>query len=303
MHTHSLSHTYIHLHTLSLSQIHTFAYTLSLARAHTRAHKHVRTHNTHTQHTRAHTQHVQNTHTHTHTRQVRSSEAAADDGPDADTLGSCTATVPIFICSLGLPAVRCQLHVFEPRYRLMMRRCLDSGRHEFGMLLGPSVGFGTMLLIEEFTQLPDGRSRVSTIGQRRFKVLEMGNKDGYSTAKVEWLDDLPLSASERLRAAELGLKIRQRLEVMLAPLRARSDGTLGRLEEQIGPMPEDDSLLPFWASVLLGQNNMQLQLGIAFGEATRRSPLARLEFLSSLLATATPGAAPRRAINDDDDDE
>lgn len=109
--------------------------------------------------------------------QVRAAEAAAgEEGADAE--GEHRATIPIFICSLALPGVRCPLHVFEPRYRLMMRRCIDSGRREFGMVLSPEVGYGTTLLIDEFTQLPDGRARVATTGSRRFRVLEWGNKDG-----------------------------------------------------------------------------------------------------------------------------
>lgn len=27
----------------------------------------------------------------------------------------------------------CPLHVFEPRYRLMIRQCMESGRRQFGM--------------------------------------------------------------------------------------------------------------------------------------------------------------------------
>jgi hypothetical protein len=49
-----------------------------------------------------------------------------------------------------------------------------------------------MLRILEFEQLPDGRSRLDTVGERRFKVLEWGTKDGYSTARIEWVEDLPV---------------------------------------------------------------------------------------------------------------
>ena len=67
----------------------------------------------------------------------------------------------------GLPRqVRCPLHIFEPRYRLMMRRCIDSGRREFGMVAHPDLRFGTMLNIENFVQLPDGRSSLETVGAR-----------------------------------------------------------------------------------------------------------------------------------------
>lgn len=41
--------------------------------------------------------------------------------------------VPVFVCTLALPSIPCPLHVFEPRYRLMIRRCMETGTREFGM--------------------------------------------------------------------------------------------------------------------------------------------------------------------------
>ena len=42
-----------------------------------------------------------------------------------------------------------------------------------------------------FGPLPDGRSLVETIGIRPFRVLERGERDGYSIARVEFLHDMP----------------------------------------------------------------------------------------------------------------
>eukprot|EP01050_Picozoa_sp_SAG11_P014304 SAG11_NODE_1745_length_4334_cov_2.520425_2_plen_293_part_01 len=105
------------------------------------------------------------------------------------------AWLPIFICSLALPGVACPLHIFEPRYRLMMRRCIESGERRFGMCL-PSddtsgsleecmVG-GTELLIENYEQLPDGRAKIQAKGGGRFQIVERKQKDGYLVAKVTW---------------------------------------------------------------------------------------------------------------------
>lgn len=41
--------------------------------------------------------------------------------------------IPIFVCILALPHLQCPLHVFEPRYRLMMRRAVESESRTFGM--------------------------------------------------------------------------------------------------------------------------------------------------------------------------
>lgn len=222
--------------------------------------------------------------------QVAASEAAAGEGADADDEAAgarATATIPVFVCALALPGVRCPLHIFEPRFRLMMRRCIDSGRREFGMMAAQEVGFGTTLLIDEYVQLPDGRSRLATTGSRRFKVLDWGNKDGYLTAKVEWIDDAPLAPDDAARAAELGRQARARMDEFFTPMHAR--GSFGMLEEQVGPLPEDDALLPFWASAVLAQGNMELQLAVAFGDGVRTSALERLQLLLASLPQITAG--------------
>ncbi|CAF1577294.1 unnamed protein product, partial [Didymodactylos carnosus] len=43
------------------------------------------------------------------------------------------ANMPIFVCVLALPNCVCPLHVFEPRYRLMMRRSFETESRSFGM--------------------------------------------------------------------------------------------------------------------------------------------------------------------------
>lgn len=46
-----------------------------------------------------------------------------------------------------------------------------------------------MLEIRDVQFFPDGRSIVDTIGGRRFKVKSRGKRDGYNTAKVEFIFD------------------------------------------------------------------------------------------------------------------
>ena len=38
-----------------------------------------------------------------------------------------------------------------------MRRCMESGNCQFGMVLSPDSKYGTMLRINSFNQMPDGR--------------------------------------------------------------------------------------------------------------------------------------------------
>ncbi|CAO3678253.1 unnamed protein product [Umbelopsis ramanniana] len=101
---------------------------------------------------------------------------------------------PIFVCSIGFPTIPCYLHIFEPRYRLMIRRCTAPGASRtFGMCMGlPGKTFsdiGTMMKIEGVEQLNDGRYLVKTVGLYRFRIKRHGVRDGYHTAQVEPFDD------------------------------------------------------------------------------------------------------------------
>ncbi|RPD81062.1 hypothetical protein L226DRAFT_529510 [Lentinus tigrinus ALCF2SS1-7] len=122
---------------------------------------------------------------------------------------------PVFVCQLSFPGMPTILHFFEPRYRLMLRRCLESPNPCFGMIPPPraapstsahgttSTGndYGTMLEIRNVQMLPDGRSVVETWGTWRFRIMERGMRDGYTVARVERIEDyeeeLDESAEER----------------------------------------------------------------------------------------------------------
>merc|ERR1711992_349366 len=108
--------------------------------------------------------------------------------------GTGRVTIPVIVCTMSFPNIPCPLHVFEPRYRLMIRRAMEAGTREFGMCCHvgnnqPYADFGTMLEVRDIQFFPDGRSIVDTMGGRRFKVLERSVLDGYNTAKVEFLED------------------------------------------------------------------------------------------------------------------
>ncbi|XP_072039440.1 LON peptidase N-terminal domain and RING finger protein 3-like [Amphiura filiformis] len=115
-------------------------------------------------------------------------------------IGECE--IPVFVCTMAFPSIPCPLHVYEPRYRLMVRQCMKSGTKEFGMC--PSAedetkafaDFGCMLEIEDVKHLPDGRSIIKTHGGRRFKVNSRSMRDGYNTAKVEFIKDDDISDEE-----------------------------------------------------------------------------------------------------------
>ncbi|KAI9785851.1 MAG: hypothetical protein M1816_008178, partial [Peltula sp. TS41687] len=42
---------------------------------------------------------------------------------------------PLFVCTLSYPSMPTFLHIFEPRYRLTIRRAVETGNRKFGMVL------------------------------------------------------------------------------------------------------------------------------------------------------------------------
>jgi len=121
---------------------------------------------------------------------------------------------PIFVCTLAFPSLPTYLHIFEPRYRLMIRRAME-GNRRFGMVMynrtresQSDLGtvnfleYGTMLEILTVRMLPDGRSLIETRGINRFRVRAHGTLDGYVVGQVERVEDVSLAEEERLEAEE-----------------------------------------------------------------------------------------------------
>ncbi len=112
--------------------------------------------------------------------------------------------LPLFPLNTVLfPGAGLPLHIFEARYRLMVRRCLEATEHarEFGVLLiaeGQEVGapatphrVGTIARIGQLEPRDDGRLDLATQGEERFVLQESWEHDGYLEGKVELLDDGP----------------------------------------------------------------------------------------------------------------
>ncbi|KAF4980888.1 hypothetical protein FZEAL_3210 [Fusarium zealandicum] len=125
--------------------------------------------------------------------------------------------LPLFVCTLSFPLMPTFLHIFEPRYRLMIRRALEGDR-TFGMVLprrpqhAEDTDFhelGTLLRIVNIQYYPDGRSLVETVGLSRFRIRGHNYVDGYMVGKIERVDDVSLEEEEAIEAAEatpLGLQ-------------------------------------------------------------------------------------------------
>ncbi|KAG8004256.1 LON peptidase N-terminal domain and RING finger protein 3 [Nibea albiflora] len=173
-------------------------------------------------------------------------------------LSNLNKNVPIFVCTMAFPTVPCPLHIFEPCYRLMIRRCMETGTNCFGMCLADNLkGFaeyGCLLEIRDVKFFSDGRSVVDTIGRRRFKVIQHRERDGYNTADIEYLEDVKVEGVAQSELQSLHDTVYDQALVWLNSLKAEQKE---RIEGHFGPMPGKDSVLqtspngPSWCWWLL----------------------------------------------------
>lgn len=150
--------------------------------------------------------------------------AARMEAVRAEEEGLGELNTPLFVCNLAFIGQPCYLHIFEPRYRLMIRRAWQ-GNKRFGMLAYNGRGvpqgdlgvvnfmqYGTMLEIIHVGLLQDGRSLIETRGLYTFKVKGHGNLDGYMVGDVERIDDISLTEEEEQEQKEISEASRQEPE-------------------------------------------------------------------------------------------
>nr|XP_009858831.1 LON peptidase N-terminal domain and RING finger protein 3 isoform X1 [Ciona intestinalis] len=126
-------------------------------------------------------------------RQYLPEEYAERELQHKQEIDELTKTQPIFVSTIAYPSVPCPLHIFEPRYMLMLRRCLDYNDREFGMCMRspdkPHHDNGTTLRVKNVKFFPDGRSVVDSVGNRRFVTKHSQKRDGYHVATLKFIED------------------------------------------------------------------------------------------------------------------
>ncbi|XP_031979483.1 LON peptidase N-terminal domain and RING finger protein 3 isoform X2 [Corvus hawaiiensis] len=156
-------------------------------------------------------------------------------------LSNLNKNVPIFVCTMAYPTVPCPLHIFEPCYRLMIRRCMETGTKQFGMCISdPVKGFadyGCILEIRNVEFFADGRSVVDSIGKRRFKVIQHSQRDGYNTADIEYIEDQKVQGQEYVALLVLHDSVYDQAYMWFNSLK---QALKSRILSHFGPMPAKD---------------------------------------------------------------
>ncbi|KAL3024944.1 hypothetical protein AAZX31_04G151900 [Glycine max] len=168
--------------------------------------------------------------------------------------------LPLFVMDVVIPCQRFPLNIFEPRYRLMVRRIME-GNHRMGMAILDSTGslaeFACEVEITECEPLPDGRFYIEIESRRRFRIIHSWDQDGYRVAEVEWIQDImpPEGTSERdtLQQQTYNAVEDARSWIARAKEAARHDQRkLERLAsvEVMMPSPKDPERFSFWLATL-----------------------------------------------------
>jgi ATP-dependent Lon protease len=204
--------------------------------------------------------------------------------------------LPIFPLPVVLfPGAPQPLHIFEPRYRQLLDDCLAADRR-FGIVYVPADpapradaspkpgDVGCVALIRSTELLPDGRSNILTVGERRFVLCRwIASERPYRVAEVDEFEDEPVDQAE---AGALAADVRAGFERL-----ARALGVLTEREDEDVALARDPALLSF-----------QVAAALEFDPAakrvlqTGRSTTARLRQLTALLGPLAADAEGRAVV-------
>ena len=116
--------------------------------------------------------------------------------------------IPLFPLNVVLfPGADLPLHIFEPRYRKMVRTCVEEDS-EFGILLAQPNGIVrvgcTAQVVQVVKRYNDGRMDILSIGRAPFRIVELIDAEGYANDRllegcVDYLDDKERPIDARLQ--------------------------------------------------------------------------------------------------------
>jgi Lon protease-like protein len=207
--------------------------------------------------------------------------------------------IPLFpLQTVLFPGLVLPLHVFEERYRQLVRDLLELPEQErwFGVIAireGQEVGAdGTRALFDvgctaelrQVTAHDDGRYDLITVGSRLFRLRELHDQRPYHTGEVDWLPD---EVGDAATAERLDAAVRVALADYLAAL-----ASAGGREIEPPTLPDDPLVLSHLvaATALLDLADRQELLDQPDGCARLRRELSILRREAEILRTLT--AAP-----------
>ncbi len=162
--------------------------------------------------------------------------------------------LPLFPLNLVLfPGMPLNLHIFEERYKQMIRECRSKGQ-PFGVVLirrGAEAGgklavpydFGCTAQITEVEPLEEGRFNLTGIGQDRFRIHSLKYDRPYLVGLV---DDQPLLPGIAQDLPELEQSLRPWLEKYIQIIAQGKD-----VGDTLARIPHDPMVVAYLAAVIL----------------------------------------------------
>ena len=136
------------------------------------------------------------------------------------------------------------LHIFESRYRMLLQTVLETDKR-FGIVrINPENGemaeIGCCAEVLQHQTTDDGRSYIVTLGQQRFRVLNVTRETPFRSAMVSWMEDEPVADHAELNT--LRDKVSSALHDVFS-LTAKLQGREPELPDDLPDLPRE---LSFW---------------------------------------------------------
>ena len=182
------------------------------------------------------------------------------------------------------------LHIFEHRYRMMLSTVLESDRR-FGVVrwdpeTKAMAQIGCCAEILQCQTEEDDRSNVITLGQQRFRVLDIVREAPFIIGMVAWVEDEPTDDDMAPLAGEVQGALRD-----VVDLSAKLLGNTTTLPDDLPDLPRE---LSFWVGGHLGGAVADQQQQLL--EMTSTADRLQLEF--ELLDHTRRQLAARTVIQD-----
>ena len=142
------------------------------------------------------------------------------------------------------------LHIFESRYRIMLQTVLEADSR-FGIVRSnPATkqiaDVGCCAQIVKHQTSEDGRSNIVTVGQQRFRILEIIREAPFYSAMVTWIDDNSVDDQDELTVLSSSVLLALKDVVSLTGKLTDSERSLPE------GLPEIPRELSFWIASHLG---------------------------------------------------
>ena len=136
------------------------------------------------------------------------------------------------------------LHIFESRYRMLLQTVLETDKR-FGILrINPDNGemaeIGCCAEVLQHQTTEDGRSYIVTLGQQRFRVLNITRETPFRSAMVSWMEDDPVADHADLNT------LRDKVSSALTDVFSLTAKLQGREPELPDDLPDLPRELSFW---------------------------------------------------------